>query len=98
MSKGRAAELRRYSKARAEFLRLKPWCGRCNLRGKEVHHTRGRVGKLLLDWRYWMTTCPACHEWIGRNPAKAREKGFLCAAGLWNTPDPTPIPPMPTHE
>ncbi len=51
----------------------------------QCHHIFGRVGKLLLWEHGWMAVSERGHNWIHSNPAKAREMGFLCPAGLWNT-------------
>lgn len=80
---GRRAALRRYAAARAAFL-ARPenhWCrvflGR---RATEVHHTRGRAGRFLLDERCWVPVSRAGHRWIHENTAEARRLGWL---GPW---------------
>ena len=78
------------------FKRTHPECQRCGQRPtQDVHHTRGRSGTLLLDWRHWRAVCRECHAWIGDNPERSRREGFLCAKGLWNVPDETPKPTRP---
>lgn len=52
---------------------------------EDVHHSRGRVGKLLMETDYWVPVCRAHHRWIGDNPAEARRLGLLCEVGRWNT-------------
>lgn len=60
-----------------------PGCGK---RHVDCHHTRGRIGALLMDQRFWKPLCRRHHEWVHAHPAKARELGLLCEAGKWNTP------------
>ena len=91
----RAAEERQYRKEVAEWIK-----GRCcfgcqygfggGIRIKaatECHHSRGRIGKLLLDKRYWVPLCRDCHDLAHREIAKAREFGIICMKGKWNTAD-----------
>jgi len=52
----------------------------------EVHHMRGRAGSLLCDERFWIALSKQGHRWVHENPEKARNMGFLCAKGEWNTP------------
>ena len=53
----------------------------------EVHHLRGRRGKLLRDQRHWLTLSKAGHRWVHQNPCAAREMGWLCPVGQWNKID-----------
>lgn len=53
----------------------------------EIHHTRGRLGSLLMDKRFWMAVSKAGHRYIHSHPAEARRRGWICEAGLWNTPE-----------
>lgn len=50
----------------------------------EIHHKRGRRGKLLLDKRYWMPVSRVGHQWIHAHPKEAKERGWL---GLWGKQD-----------
>lgn len=77
-----------YRRLKGEFLTAYRYCARCcnpswNM---EVHHTRGRAGALLLDARYWLAVCPACHRWIHDNINEARESNLIAAPGDWNNP------------
>ena len=49
----------------------------CQEGSKEVHHVRGRCGKLLLDTRHWKALCWRHHRWVHHNPVKGREMGLL---------------------
>lgn len=50
----------------------------------EIHHTHGRAGRLLVDWRYWVGACHPAHQFITDNPIIARRAGLLAALGDWN--------------
>lgn len=63
----------------------------------DVHHSRGRAGSLLLDWRHWRALARECHQWVESNPVEARRRGLLCEPGLWNVPDETPVPDLPAR-
>ena len=86
--RGRA--LAQYGVLREKFLKAHPYCHACIRRdlkprfSTDVHHLRGRAGKLLMDGFYWMPVCRSCHDWIGANPVKARAIGCLCQSGEWN--------------
>ena len=90
VSKALAKERRRYKKLRDEFLIGKS-CVACEARGlpanaaTEIHHCRGRLGRLLCDERFWMSVCTQQHRWIHDNPKEARELGLLCELGQWNS-------------
>jgi hypothetical protein len=86
MSKVRHARMKEYFKARSKFLSVNKKCVRCGKPATEIHHTRGRVGKLLLMECYWAALDRGCHNWVGDNPKEARESGLLCELGQWNTP------------
>ncbi len=73
-----------YAILRARFLQRNRWCP--VIRGEratEIHHIRGRAGKLLLDTRYWLAVGERGHRWIHDNPAKAQERGWLAKLGEW---------------
>jgi hypothetical protein len=75
-----------YRRDRAAFLALHPWCQvpGCQRPSRDVHHTRGKAGALLLMQDFWRAVCRAHHNWIGDHPAEARSIGMLCQAGEWN--------------
>jgi len=87
-----AVQLEQYFKARLEFLAANPICkvwmdenpSRLSFheyggapRSTDIHHRRGRVGKMLLDTRYWMAVSRTAHQRIHQFPKWAREKGYL---------------------
>ena len=42
----------------------------------EVHHKKGRIGKLLLDQRFWIALSTEGHRQVELNPEWAKENGF----------------------
>lgn len=99
-SRKRRTELVAYGKARREFLAERQNCEACpKMTGMhpcvdsrphpatDVHHKRGRQGKLLLDRRHWIPCCQHAHDWIHRNPALARALDLLAQPGEWNRYD-----------
>jgi hypothetical protein len=87
-SKIRAAQLRVYREERRSWLKGKvcEWCQHSVCLPLDVHHTRGRLGELLNDKRFWKAVGRPCHDRIHQHPAEARAYGFLCQPGEWNTP------------
>ena len=62
-------------------------CDRCGAwRKLDEHHTRGRAGSLRDDPRFKRNLCRDCHRWVHDHPEAAREGGWFCAVGSWNTP------------
>lgn len=47
----------------------------CTGQPTEVHHTKGRGVKVILDDTYWKASCSACNLQVERKDAEAREKG-----------------------
>jgi hypothetical protein len=86
MSKVRHARMKEYLKARKKFLAVNRKCKRCGKPSTEIHHSRGRIGRLLLMEEHWVALDRCCHNWVGDNPVEAREAGLLCELGQWNTP------------
>jgi hypothetical protein len=85
--------MRDYNRARAAFLLTNPRCQfpGCTAKSGDVHHTRGRIGALLLMRQFWRAVCRKHHDWIAENPRAARELSMLCNEGEWNTiPQPQP--------
>ena len=48
----------------------------CKGLATEVHHKKGRIGKLLTDIRYFLGVCRECHNKIELNPTWAKENGY----------------------
>lgn len=86
----RAARLFQYQRDAKDFLARNPWCvwGLRQeppqfIRATQVHHYRGRAGKLLLDQRFWLGMSADKHTWAHNNIAEARKLGLICPKGEW---------------
>lgn len=77
VSDKRQVENKMYMEVRAEYMKDNPVCEICGSRQVELHHKKGRIGKLLFDIRYFMTVCREDHRYIHENPKEARKKGWL---------------------
>ncbi len=92
VSTSRASRLRVYRYLRQKFLFANPWCRACKVRrlkiqsqATEIHHSRGRAGRLLVLREFFIPVCANCHEWIHAHVNEAREKGLICQKGSWNS-------------
>jgi hypothetical protein len=47
------------------------------VRPRENHHMKGRIGSLLMDKEFWLGVSRRGHRWIHDNPKWAREQGWL---------------------
>lgn len=90
-SESRKRDYGQYHKLVARFLKQHPRCMACqafglhgNHKPTEVHHSRGRVGRLLCDTRFWIATCSSAHRAIHNNPKLAQRLGLLAGPGEWN--------------
>lgn len=52
---------------------------------RKPHHIYGRLGALLCDTRYWLAVSAEGHRFIHDNEDMAREHGWLCPKGHFNT-------------
>lgn len=85
MSKGMKSKLRVYAKLRREFLATHRQCAVFDFyEATDIHHTRGRVGNLLLATEHWIAVSRIGHQWIHDHPEKARQRGWLPPLGKWN--------------
>lgn len=94
-SKRRAAERTKYRKLREQFLQDNPWCAYHlamnpprHVPATEIHHSRGRAGRLYLDTRFWIPLSAEGHDWVHNHMDAARHLGLLCDVGEWNKPAP----------
>lgn len=73
----RAEEYKLYYPAREKHLFEQKFC-ECGCGGYsvEIHHKKGKIGKLLYDKRYFMAVTRRCHRKITNNPVWAMEQGF----------------------
>jgi len=93
MSEKRAKQIEEYMKKRKDYLRERPLCNAWSRihgwamdaglkafrreRATEIHHKRGRIGKMLLDERFWVAVSRTSHNWIHAHPTEARKLGLL---------------------
>ena len=90
MSAKRINESKEYAWKKKEFLEAHPNCFACgewcHYADRDLHHRRGRSGKLYLDERFWAMACGGmrgCHTKIHQNPGWAIERGYLGGPGEW---------------
>jgi hypothetical protein len=84
MSAKRREEMKIYGKKRKTFLAENPKCAVYPSRkATDIHHMRGRAGKLFLCEDYWLAVSREAHIKIGQEPQWARDNGYLCAKGEW---------------
>lgn len=89
VSAKRAAQLAEYSILRKLWLVEHPHClvkltHSGPRRSKDVHHKRGKVGRLLCDTRFFLGVCRECHDAIHACPKAARHRGLLAPAAEFN--------------
>ena len=69
-----------YTVLREQFMKNHPLCQAripgCNIKATDIHHKKGRVGKLFLDDSEFLAVCRMCHTWIENNPAEAKLLDF----------------------
>ena len=84
VSAKRREEMKIYAKKRKAFLTANPRCVVFPRRkATDIHHMRGRAGRLFLCEDYWLPVCRTAHIKIGENPQWARDNGYLCEKGHW---------------
>lgn len=75
----RSRQQRVYQALRLEQLKDVPSCELglpgCTGMATEVHHAKGRIGDLLIDRRYYKSTCHTCHRWVTEHSREAIELG-----------------------
>jgi hypothetical protein len=80
VSKKMRSNKTKYSKLSKEHLLANPWCEKClALRSTQIHHKKGRLGKLLCDTQFFMAVCIHCHRYIEENRLEAYSRGWLIA-------------------
>lgn len=78
VSDKRKVENAKYLVLRIEFLG-RPENQKCPITGKpttDVHHMKGRIGRLLLDTRYWVALSRDGHKYVEENPEWAKANGY----------------------
>ena|SRR5688572_7208891 len=59
------------------YLKKHPLCEcNCGRKSKQLHHSRGRVGELLTDERYFKALSKTCHRRAELNPLWAKSIGL----------------------
>jgi hypothetical protein len=78
VSDKRKFENKEYTKLRKLFLAEYTICQvkGCKELPTEVHHKKGRIGKLLTDTRYFLGVCRECHNKIELEPTWAKENNY----------------------
>lgn len=78
VSDKRLIELKEYRVVRDAYMRDHKICEHpeCSSPSTELHHRKGRIGKLLTDSRYFCALCHDHHEWAEKNPILAKELGL----------------------
>ena len=51
--------------------------GICSHKTVTVHHTKGRIGELLLNKKYMKASCSPCNLWVESHTAEAKEMGLI---------------------
>ena len=90
VTRKRANENSKYTAVRRKFLEANPDCGLCGNPATEIHHTRGRIGRLLCASEFFVPLCSECHRDCHTAPSEFREKKWngiplFCKPADWNT-------------
>jgi len=74
----RIAEEKLYLKKKKEYLTAHVRCEvkGCNRVSEDVHHKKGRIGKLLYNEKYFRSVCRFHHTEIEMNPDWAIKNGY----------------------
>jgi len=78
VSDKRLVELAEYRVVRDLYLKEHPICEfyTCDCREVELHHGKGKIGKLLTNPKYFKALCREHHSWTELNPIEAKELGL----------------------
>ena len=78
LSKKREAQNREYLGLRKGYFYNNPLCEvkLCDNLATEIHHKKGRIGKLLTDVGNFLAVCRECHTKIELNPTWAKQQGY----------------------
>jgi hypothetical protein len=70
---------KQYGKVRDAFMEEHPACQfpGCKDASVDLHHKRGRLGKLLIDPDHMMALCRHHHDWAHLNVAESRKMGII---------------------
>ena len=82
VSDKRKQDNKSYTTLRKLFLDAHPECAcggvikGCDGMATTIHHSRGRIGSLYLDVRYFKGLTLSCHAWVELHPIEAKEMGL----------------------
>jgi hypothetical protein len=78
VSERRLLALKEYRVVRDAYMRDHKICEHpeCSSPSTELHHSKGRIGKLLTNPLYFKALCNSCHFWVEKNPILAKELGL----------------------
>lgn len=67
-----------YETVRPAYMKAHPKCEveNCGKPSTDVHHKKGRSGKMLLDTEFFLPTCREDHVYIEGHPDWAKAKGY----------------------
>lgn len=74
--------MKEYTKSAKKFKAAHPNCFArikdvCTGKTTDIHHMKGKKSKEdLLDEKFWLPVCRACHNVIEKNPLYSRQQGF----------------------
>ena len=75
-SEKRSKQEDEYKVLRKQHLEKNPRCVVCDGPADQIHHSKGRTGKLLTDTRYFKSVDTLCHQEIEQNPEWAKENNY----------------------
>lgn len=84
ISAARAKRLSEYAKLKRRWLKGKT-CQMCPSKKVDVHHSRGRTGRLLCMVEFWIPLCRFHHNKIKEDPAWAYKHELLGPYGSYNS-------------
>lgn len=86
-SKKESARYRKYLKIRKVWfedpenkickLHMTEECRESGESACDVHHTKGKIGELLFDTRFWLPGSRKCHRLIDEKTGEAKERGVV---------------------
>lgn len=80
VSEKQIERLAKYRKVRDQFMKEHQNCQArlqgCTIKATDCHHSRGKVGDLLTDKRYFKALCMSCHNYVETHPVTAKEMGL----------------------
>lgn len=87
VSRKRKRVLLLFSQLARQLLTNRPRCERCQIRhSTDPHHLipRSVAPSLVLEPSNLVALCRVCHNWVGHNPEKAYQTGWLYRSTDWD--------------